>query len=333
MDFGFAGVRQTGVPGPAESADLVAAVGGNTTRTTIDWRQIEPKRNDYDERRLDDYEGLYDALVNHSPSITPILVLQFAPGWARDPNSPSCPNDGCHYPPAVSELGAWQDFVTKIAVRFPKATIEIWNEPNCPSYWSGGIDASRYVQLLDRAREAVAAVHPEQRVIMGGLATNNAACVSCRRLPRSGLCRQSLAEGNDAGDQRPRLSGYKRRRLVDPRSGAQRPRCCRRREHAPFRLGARRDDKRTEQGHRPGAVRAPSKRPPAAGADWGRFGRARLLAGRSLRPAERTIPSGDSASFAPSRDWSVRASPRSSPIATCVAPPESTTSGALQTPI
>ncbi len=170
--FGFAGVRQTGDPNPLATADLVAKADGNTTRTVIHWQALEPSPGHYDEPEFNRYEQLYSAL--RARSITPIFVLQFAPAWARAAGAPqACGTwDACHYPPAPSMLGAWQDFVGEVARRFPAAILEIWNEPNYESQWQSGVDPAAYTQLLVAAEQAVHAIHPQQRVITGGLATS-----------------------------------------------------------------------------------------------------------------------------------------------------------------
>ena len=48
--------------------------------------------------------------------------------------------------------------------------VEVWNEPNIPEFWSGGINPERYVALLKRAFVAVNAVNSATTVVTAGLA-------------------------------------------------------------------------------------------------------------------------------------------------------------------
>jgi hypothetical protein len=48
-------------------------------------------------------------------------------------------------------------------------TYEIWNEPDDTPFWIPTPDASRYDELYLQARDAIAAVDPTARVIVGGL--------------------------------------------------------------------------------------------------------------------------------------------------------------------
>jgi hypothetical protein len=167
--FGFAGVRHFGEPDPATSAAQVASLGGNMTRTAMHWSGMEPRRDRYAEGVFDSYEQLYDAL--RARQIKPILMVQFAPAWARDPGAATdCGTaDACHYPPAVSMLGEWREFIADLAVRFPAAAIEVWNEPNYRGQWQSGIDPERYAQLLAEARAGAHSVNPGMMVLAGGL--------------------------------------------------------------------------------------------------------------------------------------------------------------------
>jgi hypothetical protein len=52
----------------------------------------------------------------------------------------------------------------------PVDTFEVWNEPDLPQFWSPAPDASRYADLYLQTRDAITAVDPDARVIIGGLA-------------------------------------------------------------------------------------------------------------------------------------------------------------------
>ena len=133
--FGFAGVRQVDDISAALASRLVARAHGNATRTAVHWQALEPARDHYRRAAFDRYDHLYAAL--RSRGIKPILVLQFAPAWARDHGPPQqCgSSDACHYPPARGMLGEWREFVRDVASRYPRAAIEVWNEPNYLGQW------------------------------------------------------------------------------------------------------------------------------------------------------------------------------------------------------
>jgi hypothetical protein len=53
--------------------------------------------------------------------------------------------------------------------RLPVQTFEIWNEPDNGTFWTPRPDAAAYAGLYSAARDAVDAVDPSARVIIGGL--------------------------------------------------------------------------------------------------------------------------------------------------------------------
>jgi hypothetical protein len=167
--FGFAGVRHFGEPDPATAAAQVASVRGNMTRTAMHWSGMEPRRDWYDENVFARYERLYDALRGRQ--ITPILMVQFAPAWARDEGAPkNCgTSDSCHYPPSRAMYEEWREFIAELARRFPAAALEIWNEPNYLGQWRPEPEPERYAELLAEARAAAHSVNPGMMVLAGGL--------------------------------------------------------------------------------------------------------------------------------------------------------------------
>ncbi len=58
--------------------------------------------------------------------------------------------------------------------REPIDTFEIWNEPDSPHFWFPTPDAARYAGLYRSARDAIRAVDPAARVIVGGLSNPGA---------------------------------------------------------------------------------------------------------------------------------------------------------------
>jgi hypothetical protein len=170
--FGFAGIQHAGSLGPARAAKLIARSGGGASRTVMHWQALEPVQGHYREQSFARYRRLYRALRKRG--IKPILMLQFAPAWARDAGQPRACGmaDSCHYPPARSMLGEWRKFVAEVVRRFPRAAIEVWNEPNYVGQWQTGVDPERYAELLAHARRAAVAVRARTKVYAGGLATS-----------------------------------------------------------------------------------------------------------------------------------------------------------------
>ncbi len=68
-------------------------------------------------------------------------------------------------------LGEWQEFVATIARRYPKASIEVWNEPNYIGQWQSGVDPARYARLLAAADQPSTRSTRRTPVYAGGLGT------------------------------------------------------------------------------------------------------------------------------------------------------------------
>lgn len=168
-EFGFSGVLHVGELDSSTVADLTARAGGNAARTPMSWAGLEPNRDKYNETGFANYSRLYDALT--AEGIRPTFIILAAPVWARDSGAPqSCgTSSSCVYPPARSMLGEWNQFVAEVTRRFPRATIEVWNEPNFKGTWQSGVDPERYAELLASAYDAIKGVNPQAKVFSGGL--------------------------------------------------------------------------------------------------------------------------------------------------------------------
>ena len=162
---------------PDHYAGLVRAAGGNAIRTNLDWRLAEPRLDLWDETWWGRWRELYDAALERG--VTPIFVVGFAPRWAR-PESVDCgrpfdlpllhvPAGPCEMPPRPAMDGQWVQYVMEAARRFPRATIEVWNEPNTDDFWRPAPDPRRYAELLTLAYHAIKAVSPRTEVVSGGL--------------------------------------------------------------------------------------------------------------------------------------------------------------------
>ena len=163
---------------PDQYAGLVRTVGGNVIRTNVDWRLAEPERDAWDERWWGHWQEVYDASL--ARGVTPIFVIGFAPGWARQIDAPCGPGfvpglfhdpglGACELPPRPGMDLEWVEFAAEVARRFPRSMIEVWNEPNTDDYWFPAPDPKRYTELLVLAYHAIKAVSPRTEVVMGGL--------------------------------------------------------------------------------------------------------------------------------------------------------------------
>ncbi len=163
---------------PEGYTELVRSVGGNTIRTNLDWRLAEPSEDSWDERWWGRWQQLYDTAL--SRGVRPIFVIGFAPVWARGVSvgcpaalTPSLAHDpgfaACESPPRPTMDVEWTEYAAEVARRFPRATIEVWNEPNTDDYWRPEPDPKRYAELLTLAYHAIKAISPRTEVVMGGL--------------------------------------------------------------------------------------------------------------------------------------------------------------------
>jgi hypothetical protein len=167
--FGFNEDAAAGIHGvvPDQHAGLVRTAGGNAIRTNLDWRLAEPQRDDWNERWWTRWREVYDSAL--ARGVRPIFIIGFAPPWAREPGAACIGIVGCEMPPSPAMDVEWAEYAAEVALRFPAALIEVWNEPNTDDYWHPAPDPRRYVELLVLARHAIGAVSPRTEVASGGL--------------------------------------------------------------------------------------------------------------------------------------------------------------------
>jgi hypothetical protein len=151
---------------------LASVAGANARRFPVDWQQLEPERDVWNEGGWLYYQRVYDAIL--AASMRPVINFGNAPAWARDPGSAQECTDffACRYPPARSMDEEWSELATEVARRFPQAVFEIWNEPNLAIFWRPTPNAARFAELQVLAYDAIKAVDPEAIVLAGGMAAN-----------------------------------------------------------------------------------------------------------------------------------------------------------------
>jgi len=151
---------------PAQKLDLAHAAGATTIRLSLDWRPLEPYRDQWNEPAWQAAAEVYaDA---RAKGMTPILTLIAAPWWARAGDCGG--NWACVAPPAPEMDEEWAEFAAEAARRFPAAVFEVWNEPNMASFWWPEPDPPRYAELQAIAYRAIKAENAGAKVLAGGVA-------------------------------------------------------------------------------------------------------------------------------------------------------------------
>jgi polysaccharide biosynthesis protein PslG len=177
------GVNDTSViagqASPAQAAGLVADLGADSARVTLDWAWVQPTDTTPD---FSTYDAIYRADL--ARGIHPLFVLTGAPSWAWGAGVTCAAGATCNYPPGTRYNANWQAIAADVAHRYPElAGIEIWNEPNMAWAWSGTISPARYTQLLQLAYTAIKGADPSMAVIGGALATDLQSTVSSTAWP------------------------------------------------------------------------------------------------------------------------------------------------------
>jgi hypothetical protein len=151
--------------------------GATLARSDALWEASEPAPPSGRSRRFDwgfDDE-IATELAAHGLSWLPIL--DYSVSWAQsipgeDHSPPRSDADYAAYAQAfAARYGTggsfWQTHPSLPAL--PVTTIEIWNEPDNPEFWQPTPDPAAYADLYIAARNAIDAVDPSSRVIVGGL--------------------------------------------------------------------------------------------------------------------------------------------------------------------
>lgn len=120
-------------------------------------------------------DSIVDSLAAHGLRLLP--VIDYSAPWAQsvpgqDHSPPRSPGDYAAYAGAFAvrygDGGVfWRSHPNVTAE--PVNTYEIWNEPDISPFWFPAPDASQYVELYVRARDAITAADHGARVIVGGL--------------------------------------------------------------------------------------------------------------------------------------------------------------------
>jgi hypothetical protein len=166
---------------PQIDAELraVAATGATVARSDAMWEAIEPRPP---ASGVHHYDWTFDDLIAGSLAAHDIQwlpLLDYSAPWAesipgQDHSPPHSPSDFAAFAAALAaRYGAGGSFWrTRPDLHAPPATtFEVWNEPDNPSFWKPAPSARRYADLYVATRQAIDAVDPSARVIVGGLSS------------------------------------------------------------------------------------------------------------------------------------------------------------------
>jgi hypothetical protein len=160
----------------------MAAAGLGIVRRDASWNAAEPARpvsgqHSYDWTRFD-----REVLAYAQHGLRWLPTLDYSNDWsgvaAPDPfSAPAGTADYAAYAGALARRygprGSFWALHPELEAR-PVRSYEIWNEPNSAHFWHPQENApERYADLYMAAREAIRAVDPGARVIVGGLALSN----------------------------------------------------------------------------------------------------------------------------------------------------------------
>jgi hypothetical protein len=144
--------------------DFAQFMGLRWVKVQLSWKELEPQPGQY--TQLDSLLPQFFQISQGRNGTRILLSIAKAPDWARPAGAA---NDG---PPSDPQKLA--DFLTR-AVTYYKLrdidAIEIWNEPNISSEWSGvPLNAATYMRYFDASYKAIRARIPNIPIITAGLA-------------------------------------------------------------------------------------------------------------------------------------------------------------------
>lgn len=153
--------RYTELASMAVPAELVAQSGASWAREDIQWWRVQPSPDTWDWSFTD---AAFRALIERGVRI--VAVLGHPPSWATA--SPADDADPLSF--AAPDPARWAAFAAAAAQRYGRYIQhwEIWNEPDNPLFWKPAPNARDYAHLLMRASQAIRAIAPDARVLIGG---------------------------------------------------------------------------------------------------------------------------------------------------------------------
>jgi O-antigen ligase len=143
----------------------LAEHGVSWVRQRIDWATTEPEPAAFDWRWIDAWLADVEAA-----GLTPVVVLDGSPAWARRPQDRT-PTDNPFAPPA--DFNDFAHFAGTFAARYADRIrfYQVWDEPNVAPHWGNRhIEPVHYAQLLAKASAAIRATDADAIILTAALA-------------------------------------------------------------------------------------------------------------------------------------------------------------------
>ncbi len=140
----------------SKTIDSVKGAGFNWVRIQIQWKSVEPAKDQWNPLPLDLLVQQYQG-----SNIQILASVVKAPDWALDPTGKQL----------LTNYADWEGFMHFLAERY-KGKIqawEIWNEENLASEMGGTVRLEDYAHLLEGGYDGVKLADPNAIVVFGGL--------------------------------------------------------------------------------------------------------------------------------------------------------------------
>lgn len=144
----------------AAELDVARDAGARWVRFDLNWAVIQEEGRE--SWRWEPFDRMIEGA--RARGLNVLGTIWYTPAWARPPDTPA------HRPPTLVE--DYARFAAAAAERYMALGVhhwEIWNEPNIPQAWAGGVSAKNYGLLLAAAASAIRAVDPEAVILSAGL--------------------------------------------------------------------------------------------------------------------------------------------------------------------
>jgi O-antigen ligase len=142
--------------------------GVRWVRFVLPWDEIEPARGQAEWERFD---RVFE-LLRAQPRLTPVVVLNGSPAWARRPG------DGANPLAPPQERADFGAFAAAVARRYGDQVrfYQVWHQPNIAPHWGARpVDSADYLGLLREAAVQIRAADADAQIVLAALAPNSEA--------------------------------------------------------------------------------------------------------------------------------------------------------------
>jgi len=139
--------------------------GARWVRFVLPWDEIEPARGQVKWEHLD---RVFE-LLRAQPRLTPVVVLNGSPAWARRPDDAANP---LAPPQERADFGA---FAVAVARRYGDQVrfYQVWHQPNIAPHWGARpVDPADYLGLLREAAVQIRSADADAQIVLAALAPN-----------------------------------------------------------------------------------------------------------------------------------------------------------------